>query len=99
MFGLGWDHLVVIFVVALVVFGPGELPSVMRSLGATMKAVNRYVGDFRRQFDDAMREAEKELDLEETRSKLQDAASSMAQDVSGTAVTGERGQDARTAAS
>ncbi|MGX7872589.1 Sec-independent protein translocase protein TatB [Mesorhizobium sp. ORM6] len=98
MFGLGWDHLVVIFVVALVVFGPGELPNVMRSLGATMKTVNRYLGDFRRQFDDAMREAEKELDLEETRSKLQDAASSV-QDASGAAAAKERGQDARTAAS
>lgn len=98
MFGLGWDHLVVIFVVAMVVFGPGELPNVMRSLGATMKTVNRYVGDFRKQFDDAMREAEKELDLEETRSKLQDAASSVAQDA-GTAVAKERGQDARTTAS
>ncbi|MBN9217809.1 MAG: twin-arginine translocase TatA/TatE family subunit [Mesorhizobium sp.] len=96
MFGLGWDHLVVIFVVAMVVFGPGELPNVMRSLGATMKTVNRYVGDFRKQFDDAMREAEKELDLEETRSKLQDAATSVARDPGGTAEK-EHGQDARTA--
>lgn len=99
MFGLGWDHLVVIFVVALVVFGPGELPSVMRSLGATMKTVNRYLGDFRRQFDDAMREAEKELDLEETRSKLQQAVNSVPQDAGGIAVTKESSEDARTAAS
>jgi len=99
MFGLGWDHLVVIFVVAMVVFGPGELPNVMRSLGATMKTVNRYVGDFRRQFDDAMREAEKELDLQETRAKLRDAASSVTQDAGATEVAKERGQDARTAAS
>ncbi|TPN29064.1 hypothetical protein FKO01_20105 [Mesorhizobium sp. B2-3-3] len=99
MFGLGWDHLVVIFVVALVVFGPGELPNVMRSLGATMKTVNRYLGDFRRQFDDAMREAEKELDLEETRSKLQEAVNSVPQDAGGIAVTKESSEDARTAAS
>ncbi|WP_171026482.1 Sec-independent protein translocase subunit TatA/TatB [Mesorhizobium comanense] len=99
MFGLGWDHLVVIFVVAMVVFGPGELPNVMRSLGATMKTVNRYVGDFRRQFDDAMREAEKELDLEDTRAKLRNAGSSVTQDAGTTEVAKERGQDARTAAS
>ncbi|KAA3451465.1 hypothetical protein C7I87_06770 [Mesorhizobium sp. SARCC-RB16n] len=99
MFGLGWDHLVVIFVVALVVFGPGELPNVMRSLGTTMKTVNRYLGDFRRQFDDAMREAEKELDLEEARSKHQEAASSVPQDTGGAAIAKEIGQDGRTAAS
>ncbi|MES0114387.1 twin-arginine translocase TatA/TatE family subunit [Mesorhizobium sp. C277A] len=33
MFGFGITHLVVIFVVALVVFGPEELPKVMRSPG------------------------------------------------------------------
>ncbi|ESW65089.1 MULTISPECIES: twin-arginine translocase TatA/TatE family subunit [unclassified Mesorhizobium] len=46
MFGFGITHLVVIFVVALVVFGPEELPKVMRSPGAMMKTFNRIAGDF-----------------------------------------------------
>jgi len=75
MFGLGWDHLVVIFVVAMVVFGPGELPNVMRQLGRTMKTVNKVTGDFRKQFEDAVRDAEKELDLKDARAALQDAMS------------------------
>ncbi|WP_352852004.1 twin-arginine translocase TatA/TatE family subunit [Mesorhizobium sp. M0151] len=33
MFGFGIPHLVVIFVVALVVFGPEELPKVMHRQG------------------------------------------------------------------
>ncbi|MER9408114.1 twin-arginine translocase TatA/TatE family subunit [Mesorhizobium caraganae] len=43
-----WHHPpgVVIFVVALVVFGPEELPKVMRSPGAMMKTFNRIAGDF-----------------------------------------------------
>ncbi|MER9063932.1 Sec-independent protein translocase protein TatB [Mesorhizobium sp. M0019] len=73
MFGLGMTHLLVIFVVALVVFGPEELPKVMRSAGAMMKTFNRIAGDFRKQFDDAIHQAEKELDLQETRSMLQNA--------------------------
>lgn len=75
MFGLGWDHLVVIFVVALVVFGPGELPNVMRSLGRTMRTVNKVTGDLRKQFEDAVRDAEKELDLKDARAAIQDAMS------------------------
>lgn len=75
MFGLGWDHLVVIFVVAMVVFGPGELPNVMRQLGRTMKTVNKVTGDLRKQFEDAVRDAEKELDLKDARAAIQDAMS------------------------
>lgn len=81
MFGLGWDHLVVIFVVAMVVFGPGELPNVMRQLGRTMKTVNKVTGDFRKQFEDAVRDAEKELDLKDARAAIQDA-------MTGTTMTG-----------
>ncbi len=76
MFGLGWDHLVVIFVVAMVVFGPGELPNVMRQLGRTMRTVNKVTGDLRKQFEDAVRDAEKELDLKDARAAIQDAMSS-----------------------
>ncbi|ESW68146.1 Sec-independent protein translocase protein TatB [Mesorhizobium sp. M0924] len=79
MFGLGMTHLVVIFVVALVVFGPEELPKVMRSAGAMMKTFNRIAGDFRKQFDDAVRQAEKELDLQETRSVLKNSMESVSQ--------------------
>ncbi|UDL89001.1 twin-arginine translocase TatA/TatE family subunit [Mesorhizobium sp. PAMC28654] len=88
MFGLGWDHLVVIFVVAMVVFGPGELPNVMRQLGRTMKTVNKVTGDFRKQFEDAVRDAEKELDLKDARAAIQDA-------MTGTPLTPDRTVAAR----
>ncbi|MER9953066.1 twin-arginine translocase TatA/TatE family subunit [Mesorhizobium sp. M0047] len=73
MFGFGFDHLVIIFLVAMVVFGPEELPKAMRSAGTMMKTFNRIGGDFRKQFDDAIRQAEKELDVEETRTMVQNA--------------------------
>lgn len=41
MFGLGMQELIVIFVIALVIFGPKKLPELGRSLG-------RSLGEFRR---------------------------------------------------
>ena len=58
MFDIGWSELVVIGVVALVVIGPKELPGVLRTLGQMMAKVRRMAGEFRGQFDEAMREAE-----------------------------------------
>jgi sec-independent protein translocase protein TatB len=98
MFGLGWDHLVVIFVVAMVVFGPGELPTVMRTLGRTMKTVNKVTGDFRKQFEDAVRDAEKELDLKDARAAIQDAMTGAPQGADKAMVAKESDQGAPTAA-
>jgi sec-independent protein translocase protein TatB len=98
MFGLGWDHLVVIFVVALVVFGPGELPNVMRTLGRTMKTVNKVTGDFRKQFEDAVRDAEKELDLKDARAAIQDAMTGAPQSADRAVVAKENDEKATTAA-
>lgn len=73
MFGIGGTELLVIVVVALIVFGPKELPKAMRSAGAMMRTMNRISGDFRKQFDQALREAERELEIEETRKSVETA--------------------------
>jgi sec-independent protein translocase protein TatB len=58
MFDIGWGELVVIGIVALIVFGPKELPGVLRMLGQWMSKVRRMAADFQGQFQEAMREAE-----------------------------------------
>ncbi len=58
MFDIGWSELLVIAVVAIVVVGPRELPKLMRSFGYYAGKVRKAAAEFRRQFDDAMREAE-----------------------------------------
>jgi sec-independent protein translocase protein TatB len=58
MFDVGGGELVVIGIVALLVVGPKELPGLLRTAGAAMNKVRRMAGEFRTQFDDAMREAE-----------------------------------------
>jgi sec-independent protein translocase protein TatB len=73
MFGIGGIELLVIVVVALIVFGPKELPKAMRSAGAMMRTINRVSGEFRSQFDQALREAERELQIAEARKSMEAA--------------------------
>jgi sec-independent protein translocase protein TatB len=73
MFGIRGIELVVIVVVALIVFGPKELPKAMRSAGAIMRTINRVSGEFRSQFDQALREPERELEIDETRNSMEAA--------------------------
>ncbi|MEW6409496.1 MAG: twin-arginine translocase TatA/TatE family subunit [Nitrospirota bacterium] len=54
MFGLGVPELIVIFIVALLVFGPKKLPELGRSLG-------RALGEFRRTTDGIKESIEAEI--------------------------------------
>lgn len=58
MFDIGWGELVVIGVVALIVIGPKELPTVLRTVGQWMTKIRRMAAEFQGQFQEAMREAE-----------------------------------------
>lgn len=77
MFDVGWSELVVIGVVALVVIGPKELPGVIRSVGRAVGKLRTMAGDFRTQFDDAMREADLH-EVKKTFTEAADAATSAA---------------------
>ncbi len=71
MFDIGWSEVLVIAAVAIIVVGPKELPKMLRTFGKTMGTVRRTANDFKRQFDQALREAEREADLDDTRKQLQ----------------------------
>ena len=58
MFDIGWSELVVIGVVALIVIGPKELPSVLRNIGQMMSKLRSMASEFQGQFQEALREAE-----------------------------------------
>jgi sec-independent protein translocase protein TatB len=58
MFDISWTEFLLIGVVALIVIGPKELPTVMRTLGQYTRKIRSMAADFQNQFQEAMREAE-----------------------------------------
>ena len=58
MFGIGMPELVIIFVIALLVFGPKELPKIGKTIGKAM-------GEFRRASDELKEGIQREIDLAE----------------------------------
>lgn len=53
-------HLIIIFLVALVVFGPEKLPELARNFGKVMAEFRRATGDLRSTFEEHMRDLERE---------------------------------------
>ncbi|MHB8411731.1 MAG: Sec-independent protein translocase subunit TatA/TatB [Candidatus Acidiferrales bacterium] len=62
---LSMPHLVIIFLVALIVFGPEKLPELARTFGKVMAEFKRATGDLRAGFDEHMRELERETRIAE----------------------------------
>jgi sec-independent protein translocase protein TatB len=57
MFDIAWSELLLIAVVALIFIGPKELPQVLNNLGRAAGKMRRSADEFRRHFEDSMREA------------------------------------------
>ena len=66
---LSLPHLVVLFVVALMVFGPEKLPELARMLGKATAEFRKMTNDFRYALEDEVRELERQ-----TRIKQEEAA-------------------------
>ncbi len=58
MFDISWSEILVLGIVALIVVGPKELPTLLRTVGRYMGMIRRQAAEFRAQFDEAMRESE-----------------------------------------
>ena len=67
MFGLGIPELIVIFVIALVVFGPKKLPELGKSIGRAMAEFKKASEEFQESVRSEMKEVEKSADLEEVK--------------------------------
>jgi sec-independent protein translocase protein TatB len=59
---LSLPHLVIVFIVALVVFGPEKLPELARTAGKFMAEFRRMSGEFKSTFEGHMRDLEREAD-------------------------------------
>lgn len=58
MFDIGWTEMLVIAVVMIVVVGPKDLPRMLRTFGRTTAKLRSMAGDFQKQFNEALKEAE-----------------------------------------
>ncbi len=65
MFGLGIGELLVIFIIALVVFGPRKLPEIGRAVGRAMMEFKKASQEFQESMREEMKEVEKTAQLDE----------------------------------
>ena len=68
MFDLGWSKLIIIAMLAIVVVGPKDLPALLRTIGKFVGQIRRQAEEFRRQFDEAMKDTE----LDQIRKDVED---------------------------
>jgi sec-independent protein translocase protein TatB len=71
MFDLDISKMIIVGIVALAVIPPKDLPRVMRTVGQTIGKMRRMATEFQGQFMEAMREVEREADLESVKKEFQ----------------------------
>ena len=87
MFGsIGMPELIIIFVIALIIFGPRKLPELGKSLG-------RSLNEFKKASNDLQNTLEQEIKLEEQK---ESAAAARKADVESPAITPETSSPSQT---
>ena len=71
MLDLGWSEMAIIATVALFVIGPKDLPKALRTAGRYGGKVKALAREFQSSIDEAVKEAEKDLHLEEVKKGVQ----------------------------
>lgn len=61
MFNLGFPELVVIFTLALLIFGPRKLPELGRSLGKSIGEFKRATNELKRTWEEEVKAEEEDL--------------------------------------
>jgi sec-independent protein translocase protein TatA len=74
MFGtIGVQEMVVIFIVALVLFGPKKLPELGRTIGKALTEFRRASNELKSSFEREMHNLEREAELEKTKAEIRSA--------------------------
>jgi Tat protein translocase TatB subunit len=64
MFDIGIQELIVVFIVALMVFGPKRLPELGRTLGKFMLEIRKGLSEVKFQMESEFRDMEKQTDAQ-----------------------------------
>ena len=79
---LSIPHMIVVFVIVLVVFGPQKLPELARGLGKLMAEFRKASTDFKSAFEEEMRDLERQArEVERRKAELLSAAAAAASPV------------------
>jgi sec-independent protein translocase protein TatB len=70
---LSVPHMIVVFLVVLVVFGPQKLPELAKTLGKLMAEFRKASTDFKGAFEEEMRDLERQARVAELRKKTAEA--------------------------
>ena len=76
MFDVGWQELLIIGLVAIVVIGPKDLPRVLRTVTLGIRKVRGMARDFQ----DGLEELARDADLQELRKEIEDGVGGDLQD-------------------
>ena len=71
MFDFDISKMIIVGIVALAVIPPKDLPRVMRTVGQALGKMRRMAAEFQGQFMEAMREVEREADLDSVKKEFQ----------------------------
>jgi TatA/E family protein of Tat protein translocase len=61
MWNLGFQEVMIIFIIALVIFGPRKLPELGKSLGKSLAEFKRASNELKRTWEDEVRVEEEEF--------------------------------------
>lgn len=88
MFGIGFQEILLILLIALVIFGPKKLPDLARSLGKGVAEFKKAAEDMKKSFEEAVEEE----DLKDEIKELKDMGNTLEREVK----KGFTGDEART---